>query len=116
MQNRATTLFGLGTTDLTVQCGLPCANERVELASASHPTPHLLWKGVCEPFGHTNTCCKGPAQSGSHAVDGSNLFKRQLQFTRKPGVSFVVKLAGLGPQGPEFEPLSAIELTPSALK
>ena len=33
----------------------------------------------------------------------------------KPGVGFVVRLAGMGYQGPEFEHLSAIVLTPGGV-
>ena len=33
----------------------------------------------------------------------------------KHGVGLVVKVAGLGPKGPEFEPLSAVELTPGGV-
>ena len=33
----------------------------------------------------------------------------------KPGVGLEVRVAVLRPQGPEFEPLSAVELTPSGV-
>ena len=33
----------------------------------------------------------------------------------KPGVGLVVRVAGLGPQGPGFEPLTAVELTPGGV-
>ena len=35
-----------------------------------------------------------------------------LNFALLPGVALAVKMAGLGPKGPEIEPLSAVELTP----
>jgi len=33
----------------------------------------------------------------------------------KPGVGLAVGVAGMGTSGPEFEPLSAVEITPSGV-
>ena len=43
-------------------------------------------------------------------------WKRKALTERcKPGVGFVVSVAGLGSQGPEFEPFFPAELTPGGL-
>ena len=43
------------------------------------------------------------------------MFLFALKILKCPGVDLAVKVVGLGPEGPEFESLSTVELTPGVV-